>query len=221
MADERPAAPAGDLGPLCALEDDVRRRLYEHVAGARRPVSRDEAAAAAGVDRALAAYHLDKLVGAGLLVASFARPPGRGGPGAGRPAKHYEPAAGEYAASVPPRDYRLAAEVLARAVEADASGGLQRHVEKAARAIGRELATGGDDLIAVLHAHGFRPYEEEGTVRLGNCPFHRLAGAHTEVVCGLNLAMLSGLVAALPGDVEPRLDPAPGRCCVALRGAAR
>jgi len=78
-----------DLASLSTLDDPVRRRLYEVVRERPEPVGRDEAAAAAGVGRALAVYHLDKLVEAGLLTASYQRPPGRGGPGAGRPAKLY------------------------------------------------------------------------------------------------------------------------------------
>ena len=87
-----------------------------------RPVGRDEAAAAAGIGRALAVYHLDKLVESGLLTASYQRPPGRSGPGAGRPAKLYARSGREFAVTVPPREYELAARLLVQAVEADPSG---------------------------------------------------------------------------------------------------
>ena len=76
-----------DLAALSSLDDPVRRRLYEVVRERTEPVGRDEAAAAAGVGRALAVYHLDKLVEAGLLTASYQRPPGRSGPGPGRSAR--------------------------------------------------------------------------------------------------------------------------------------
>jgi hypothetical protein len=33
---------------------------------------------------------------------------------------------------------------------------------------------------------------------------------------GMNLALLTGVTDALGTDARPRLDPAPGRCCVAL-----
>ena len=83
-------SPGGpDLASLSSLDDPVRRRLYEVVTRQPGPVSRDEAASAAGIGRALAVYHLDKLVESGLLTASYSRPPGRSGPGAGRPAKLY------------------------------------------------------------------------------------------------------------------------------------
>lgn len=216
---DRSALDPDELKPLCSLEDDTRRRLYEFVVAAGEPVNRDRASTAVGIDRSLAAYHLDRLVEEGLLAASYARPEGRGGPGAGRPAKHYERAKREFSVSVPPRDYRLAAEVFVRAATSDDSGAVQRKVDEAARTFGRELVgTDGDEaaLMDVLRRHGFEPYDDDGVIRLANCPFHQLAREHTDLVCGMNLAMLSGLVEAASADVRPRLDPAPDRCCVAL-----
>jgi predicted ArsR family transcriptional regulator len=218
-ASREPTRPDDDLGPLCSLEDDTRRRLYEVVVAAGEPVSRDQAGTAAGVDRSLAAYHLDKLVAEGLLAASFARPPGRGGPGAGRPAKHYRRSDREFTVSLPPRDYELAAGVFARAAEDDPSGTVRRALQRAATQAGRELAAAEGEGIALidhLRRQGFEPYDDDGVIRLRNCPFHHLARRHTELVCGMNLAMLSGLVEALAAGARPRLDPAPGRCCVAL-----
>ena len=74
---------------IAALDEPVRRDLYLHVAAQAEPVSRDAAATAVGISRSLAAYHLDKLAAAGLLDVEYRRPPGRSGPGAGRPAKLY------------------------------------------------------------------------------------------------------------------------------------
>jgi predicted ArsR family transcriptional regulator len=214
---------ADQLRPLCSLDDDTRRRLYAYVVSAGEPVSRDRASEALDLDRSLVAYHLDKLVDEGLLAASFARPEGRGGPGAGRPAKYYERADREFAVSLPPRDYRLAAEILARAAELDGTGTVVGSLRQAAAAMGRELAAAEDEdtLVGVLRRFGFEPYDDGGVVRLRNCPFHQLARRHTELVCGVNLAMLSGLTDALDADVTPRLDPAPDRCCVALDAAPR
>lgn len=208
----------GQLGPLCSLGDDTRRRLYEYVVAAGEPVTRDMAGAALDLDRSLVAYHLDKLADEGLLTVSFARPDGRGGPGAGRPAKHYQRADVEVAVSIPPRDYQLAAELLARAVEADDSGGLQTAVAEVARQMGQDHAHGepADDLMGVLRRQGYEPYVDDGRIRLRNCPFHQLARDHTDLVCHMNLAMLEGLASRVDRQVEARLDPAPGRCCVAL-----
>lgn len=220
--DSRPTrALESQLGPLSSLEDPTRRRLYEHVAGAEEPVTRDQASAVLGIDRSLVAYHLDKLVDQGLLAVFFARPEGRSGPGAGRPAKHYERADREFAVSVPPRDYLLLADLLARAAESDTSGTVRDALHQAAIDLGREVAAADSRedaarLTDLLLAHGYEPYDDGGVIRLRNCPFHRLARDHTDLVCGMNLALLTGVVQALGGDVRPRLDPAPDRCCVAF-----
>ncbi|MFD0823324.1 helix-turn-helix domain-containing protein, partial [Micromonospora zhanjiangensis] len=55
-----------------ALREPVRRAVYEYVVGRAEPVSRNEVAEALGLGRTLAAFHLDKLAGAGLLEAANA-----------------------------------------------------------------------------------------------------------------------------------------------------
>ena len=120
MDDDRSAQVAA----VAALAEPTRRRLYEHVVRQPAPVSRDEAAAAAGVPRATAAFHLDRLVDDGLLDVHFERRTGRTGPGAGRPAKLYRRAECTVAVSLPERHYDLAGELLAAAmVEAERVGG--------------------------------------------------------------------------------------------------
>lgn len=212
------APPPGDVERLACLEDPTRRALYDHVVIRGEPVSREDAATALDIDRSLAAYHLDKLVDAGLLAPSFARPSGRGGPGAGRPAKHYARVEEELAVTVPPRDYRLAAELLARAATEDASGNVRRALDDTAAAMGREVAAAGDtdDLRHLLASRGYEPLDDNGVMRLRNCPFHRLSRDHTELVCGMNLSLLDGTCRALDAPMRAILDPAPGRCCVAF-----
>lgn len=207
------------LAQVCSLDDATRRRLYDYVATQATPVSRDEISSALDIERSLAAYHLDKLVDAGLLTTSFARPAGRGGPGAGRPAKHYRRAATEVNVSVPARDYRLVAELLARALQADDGSAVRAAVDAAAADFGRELgADAAGDLTAVLRRRGYEPYREGAVLRLRNCPFHTVARDHVDLVCGMNLAIMRGLVSAFSDDtgVHPVLDPAPDRCCVAF-----
>lgn len=215
-----------DLASVSILEDPVRRRLYEIVSSRPEPVGRDEAASAAGIGRPLAAYHLDKLVESGLLLVTYQRLGGRRGPGAGRPAKLYTRSDREFAVSVPPRDYELAARILAQA--ADDQGGISRTaVHDAAYRLGTELARpeeAGDTrgLDYVLSAHGYEPaLQRDGggtVVRLRNCPFHQLAQRHRDLVCGMNLSLIGGMVAGLqlPGW-RPVLDPRPGHCCVAIQ----
>jgi predicted ArsR family transcriptional regulator len=221
------------LAAVSSLDDPVRRSLYEFVSGSAEPVGRDEAAAAAGIGRPLAAYHLDKLVGLGLLSASYQRPAGRGGPGAGRPAKVYARSGKEFAVTVPPREYELAARLLAVAVESDLGAASRAALHDAAQQFGAGLGErsraadpGGEAArqaaAGALRSHGFEPgQDEDGTIRLRNCPFHQLAAEHRDLVCGMNLALIEGLVAGLGASgLHPALDPRPGHCCVAIGSGA-
>jgi predicted ArsR family transcriptional regulator len=207
-----------------SLDDPTRRALYELVAAAPAPVSRDEAAARQHLPRSTATFHLERLVEVGLLRTTFAKLSGRTGPGSGRPAKLYAPAPGEIAVSVPPRHYDLAARVLASAVERSTRDGapVAGALAAAAAEAGHELAAGATSLLDVLQRHGFQPeVTEDDQVVLGNCPFHRLVEDHPETVCTLNLHLLRGAAEATgePG-LRLALAPAPGRCCVTVAGLA-
>jgi predicted ArsR family transcriptional regulator len=219
------------VAAVAALAEPTRRRLYEHVVRQPGPVSRDEAAGAVGVPRATTAFHLDRLVADGLLETSFERRSGRSGPGAGRPAKLYRRASCTVGVSFPERRYDLAGELLAGALEeADASGEPPRAVlGRRARARGREIgaATGQDGVpardrvVAALEEAGFEPRAEDDAAGLANCPFHALAQEHTELVCGMNLQLLEGLLESVPGTGwTARLVPRPDRCCVRLEPGA-
>ncbi|WP_042383561.1 helix-turn-helix transcriptional regulator [Streptacidiphilus melanogenes] len=216
---ERPEdAEDAALAALGALGDPVRRRLYRFVAAAPDAVGRDAAAEAAGISRSLAAFHLDRLVETGLLETVFRRLSGRSGPGAGRPAKLYRRAGREHTLSLPPRAYDAAGRLLAEAVE---RAGLDRELQAVARERGAEQATG--DAVETLRAHGYEPFREAGdedVVRLRNCPFHSLAEEFPALVCGMNLALVEGLVAGPDGAADrwsAEMSPGPGHCCVALR----
>ncbi|HEU5389006.1 MAG TPA: helix-turn-helix domain-containing protein [Streptosporangiaceae bacterium] len=206
------------LAALSSLADPVRRHLYEFVTSRPGPVTREEAAAAAGISRTLAAYHLDKLTESGLIEAGYARPGGRGGPGAGRPAKHYVRADRELSVSVPARSYLLMASVLAGAVSADTTGAVRTAAARAARQIGRAAAD-GSDLETALRGCGYEPARtKDGAIVLRNCPFHLLARSHVDLVCGLNRDLIDGLLeGAGQGKSEATLAPQDGRCCVVIR----
>ncbi|SEG66756.1 Predicted transcriptional regulator, ArsR family [Thermomonospora echinospora] len=211
-----------DVEAIAALRDPVRRRLYEYVAAQDHEVSRNEAAEAMGVQRTLAAFHLDKLAEAGLLETTGRRLTGRSGPGAGRPAKLYRRAAAERVVSVPPRDYRTAAELLAEAAE---EAELDERLWRAARLRGRELARdagpvrGLDEAEALLARRGYEPVREQtpagAVLRMRNCPFHVLSERFPPLVCGMNLALLEGAFEG-SADLAPRMDPRPGWCCTVL-----
>ncbi|MFE5943889.1 helix-turn-helix transcriptional regulator [Streptomyces sp. NPDC056480] len=232
-----------DIDAIAMLQDPVRRRLYEYVVAQGREVGRNEAAEATGVARTLAAHHLDKLTGAGLLESGSRRLTGRSGPGAGRPAKVYTRARAERSVSLPARDYRTAAELLAEAAE---QAGLDAGLFAAARRRGEELrgpaAPCGDlaEAMRTLAARGYEPRLEaseraepaehaepaEGTkaaedtagaatLRMRNCPFHAVAERFPPLVCGMNLALLEGLLGT-DGSVRARMDARPGECCVVV-----
>ncbi|MGV0873477.1 helix-turn-helix transcriptional regulator [Mycolicibacterium sp. XJ879] len=219
MPVRRPSDLAALTG-LSHLEDPVRRQLYECVAESEAPISREQAAAVVGIGRTLAAYHLDKLADAGLLTISYQRLTGRDGPGAGRPAKLYARAPGEMTISVPPRDYELLARLLVGAVEKDDSGAVKAAVDGAAFEAGRTVGTeSAPDIVGALRRCGYQPHVDDDCVSLRNCPFHMVARDHLEVVCGLNLRLVEGILA---GCDQPRahaeLTPHPDRCCVVVRG---
>jgi predicted ArsR family transcriptional regulator len=209
-----------DLAAIGLLQEPVRRALYEHVVATGEEVSRNQAAEAVGVQRGLAAFHLDKLVEAGLLEATFRRLGERRGPGAGRPAKLYRRAAGEVTASLPPRTYETAATLLAETVEqVGADLELQAAARRSGQAAGRQLREAGPPpaVEQALAARGYEPFRDGTTVRLRNCPFANLAEQFPVLVCSMNFALVEGL---LEGIGEPAgraaMEPAPGRCCVAV-----
>ena len=216
-----------EISIVAVLDDPVRRRLYEYVAMQPHGVSRNEAAQAVGIQRTLAAFHLDRLAEAGLVSVSFRRPEGRTGPGAGRPAKLYQRAATEHQVSVPPRDYRRAAELLAEVVDVTgAEPQLQRSARSKGAAAGRTArrrAPGDADRELVereLAGQGYQPYRDGSGIRLRNCPFHVLADRYPPLICGMNLALVEGLLTgAAATTLEAKLDPRPGDCCVAVCAA--
>lgn len=220
---------AAQLGSLAALDEPVRRRLYFYVASRDGDVSRDDAARGTRVSRALAAFHLDKLVKAGLLVATFRRLSSRRGPGAGRPAKLYRRAPACFDISLPRRQYELAAQVLVQTVGGmGAEDGLEalRHAaHERGRRMGEEMVPGSGRQRPLRRAEralercGFEPHvTPEGEIVLRNCPFDSLRGDRRELVCGMNLALIQGLIEGLGlPQVSARLAPREGSCCVALR----
>ena len=73
----------------------------------------------------------------------------------------------------------------------------------------------------MLGSHGYEPRLVGKDVCLTNCPFDRLATEHTELVCGLNLALVDGVLEGLHIDtMSARLDPQPGFCCVRVATSA-
>lgn len=213
------------LTRIAMLEDPIRRALYFLVAERGGEMSRDQAAHGLGVSRALAAFHLDKLVRAGLLQVTYRRLTKRRGPGAGRPSKLYRRADVQLNLSLPPREYELAAELLAEACSGPkAKAQLHRVARRLGRRLGAKARTKGRHaFLNVLERHGYEPATgTDGTIALRNCPFDSLARTHRAVVCDMNRALVRGFKsgAGLTGyQVVPNARP--GECCARLRPTAR
>jgi predicted ArsR family transcriptional regulator len=222
---------------VASLAEPQRRALYRYVVTRDGPVGKDEAAAAMGVARSVAAFHLDRLVADGLLTTEYRRLSGRRGPGAGRPAKLYRRAEGEVSVSLPDRRYDLAAGLLAAAVDeatrtdTPVAQALARIATDRGRELGaRARAAAGkrpgrraliDAALTVLDEQGYDPRPRRGEVVLANCPFHALVDEQRELVCGMNHDLLGGMTEALGDDLlEARLEPSDGTCCVRLHASA-
>ncbi len=228
---QHPAQPDPAVTAVAALDDRLRSALYAFVRRARRPVTREEAAEAAGISRKLAAFHLDKLVAVGLLTADVDPSTPRR---IGRAPKTYQPVRAAVEVSVPPRAHADLATILSDAVLS------QRGAESGADAARRVAAEAGHDagagvdrrnakgrlgleralglVSSVLDERGYEPYQAgPSCVRLRNCPFHPIAQRSPELVCGLNRAFLAALLGGLQADpLEAVLAPATDECCVQI-----
>jgi len=222
---------------VALLDEPARLALYDAVIAASEPLSRDQAAAAAGVSRALAAFHLDKLVSAGLLDVEYRRLSGRTGPGAGRPAKLYRRGSQDVGVSLPERQYEIPAQLFASALEHLAGPQPTDGLRRAAHDLGAEVGAAArqrsgprasrrrlrEELEATLEDRGYEPAETpSGEIRFRNCPFHSLVENHRDLVCNMNLALADGVLDGLGDDrLSARLDPQPGQCCIAISADAQ
>jgi predicted ArsR family transcriptional regulator len=207
--------------------DPVRRALYDYVRRQAHPVTREEAADAQDISRNLAAFHLDKLVDAGLLDARYAAPEDQPR-GRGRTPKVYEPANIDLSLTIPQRQYELIAAILTDAVAShpnDAATAARRQARVRGVHYGRAFAavrprgSAAAEVQEALAAFGFEPCHGEGKVVLRNCPFHSLAAQQPELVCALNHAFVDGVIDGLEADgaVSSHLVAHPDACCVELR----
>ena len=219
---------------VAALDDRLRRQMYAFIRDARRPVTREEVAVATGISRKLAAFHLDKLVEVGLLRSRYE--PAGGIRRVGRAPKVYEPAGPGVRVSIPARHYEFLAAVLIDAVLSEDGGETARQAAlRVARGRGEEAGArvreqarpgrlGAERALslaeAALRQWGLEPARDgHGGIRLGNCPFHPLAGKAPAVVCGINHRFLAGFLEGLqaPAVRAALAGPRAGECCVELQ----
>jgi predicted ArsR family transcriptional regulator len=233
------STPTTDVAKAAVLADDLRREIYAYIRLAGEPVTREDVAKAAGISWRLAAFHLEKLLEQGLLASHYARPPGRGGPGAGRSAKYYKPSDVQIEISIPDRRYELVGELLVDAINSEKRGesardAAERVARDRGRLIGRRARTsrklkrpGSERAIAVMRdvlaEHGYEPHEDEdGVIALRNCPFHSLARQSPDLVCAMNRSFLDGVLRGMGNEtVDAVLACKPGDCCVTIRGRSK
>jgi predicted ArsR family transcriptional regulator len=218
---------------VAVLDDGLRHGMYEFIRTARHPVTREQAAEAVGISRKLAAFHLDKLVAAGLLR-SHSEPVG-GLRKVGRTPKVYEPTDADIQISIPERQHDVLAAILITAVLTEGEDETARQsAMRAAHERGQVVAAtererlrpgrlGAERALTLseglLKRHGYQPDRVSPTrICLRNCPFHPLAEQAPDLVCGLNHAFLTGFLTGLDAlAVEAVLQPRGGECCVELR----
>jgi predicted ArsR family transcriptional regulator len=219
---------------LATLLEPSRRRLYDFVCAQPGPVSRDEAADGVGVSRAMAAFHLDQLVEAGLLRADYRRlAPGRAGPGTGRPSKLYRRSRHRLDVTLPVRAYELLARLLAETLSQPTGGATPR---QAGRELGRSLGFRARKRLAahpsrarltrcltdLLADVGFEPTSAtsgaSAEIRSRNCPFDPISRQLPDVVCQAAVGIAAGAVEAVGADhLSVQREVRAQLCCVVLR----
>ena len=231
MGEHVTAPPA--IEAVALLREEVRRGLYAFVRSAARPVTREEAAAHVGISHKLAAFHLDRLVEGGLLLAG--PQPAEGRRRVGRAPKAYRPSDLSIRIDIPPRQPEALAAILADAITTEEPGrSAWQAALRIAHARGVELGTAERETARagrlgveraltladqVLERRGYEPQRlGPALLRLRNCPFQPLADRTPKLVCGINHAFLTGFLAGLGADSATAvLVPRLGACCVELR----
>jgi predicted ArsR family transcriptional regulator len=213
-------APKLDSGELRArvLAGPARRRVWETIRAAGRPVGVAELASSLAVHPNTVRLHLARLVEAGLVTEELeaAHRPGR--PGYRYRAVGADPVA-EAAA------YRRLAGLLTQALRAGTSA---RDAGRAAGAHDAAQLAGGDPLTAIVHTldtQGFAPEvdrldEDRIDVVLRVCPFAEAAAADPATICQLHLGLAEGAAQAIGGlDVDGLqiADPHRAGCRLQLR----
>jgi predicted ArsR family transcriptional regulator len=200
--DQQIADLAGTLG------DATRRGIYVTVRESPEPMTASQIAELFDIHANVARHHLDRLVADGYLQVTRRRPSGRTGPGAGRPAKHYEPTRKNVSVQFPARRYDLLAELLLRVIERIAPDNAAEVADEIGREYGRELAAeigfpdeAGYDTAAVAVARALMGVGFEVEARLGDhelvtrfCPFGESAKNHPAIVCQLDQGLVNGLL---------------------------
>lgn len=207
-----------------------RREVLERVREVGRPVGVAQLARDLGLHPNTVRFHLDALLGAGLVRRTDGE---RGTPG--RPALLFAAVSGMDRAG--PRRYRQLARALAGALEGVPD--VRARALEAGRAWGRAAATASADaeaggrenpvraLLALVDELDFDPVLLDGDpdrgrrIGLRHCPFLEVATGASAVVCPVHLGLMQGAAQAWGGELSvDRLDPfdEPDLCVAHLSG---
>ncbi len=204
-----------------ALGDPTRRAIYIAVRESAEPLATSQVAELFDIHPNVARHHLDRLADDGYLKVSHKRPAGKGGPGAGRPAKCYEATAKEVSVHFAPRRFEMLVELLIRILDDVAPENLASIAESVGRQYGSELAAeigmpdepGYDGAVqavaSAMTGLGFSVDPDVDGQRLltSHCPFGEAATSHPEVICSLDRGIVAGMFGALSYSCNPVIIP--------------
>lgn len=207
------------------LGDPTRRSIYLMAKGADEPLTASIVAKEFGIHPNVARHHLDRLTDEGYLEVTRRRPSGKGGPGAGRPAKCYIATDKEIDLQYPTRRYDLLIDLLIKVIDHLAPDTARQIAMDVGRAFGTELAkrvdsTGGDPMqaiAAVLQDEGFDVEAKDHQILTHHCPFGASSFPNPEVICSLDHGIMSGLATTLEGTDHrfvPHADG--GEACISF-----
>jgi predicted ArsR family transcriptional regulator len=202
-----------------SLGDPTRRAIYIAVRESPDPMTTSKVAELFDIHPNVARHHLDRLADDGYLRVSHLRR--MGGPGAGRPAKSYEPTNKEVSVHFAPRRFEMLTEMLFKVIAELDPPNVGEVAEKVGRAYGTELAAeigapddpGYDEAVqavaSAMTGLGFSvdPDVEGQRLLTSHCPFGETATNHPDVICSLDRGIVAGLFGALSVPCNPVVFP--------------
>ncbi|HUF16265.1 MAG TPA: helix-turn-helix domain-containing protein [Acidimicrobiia bacterium] len=202
-----------------SLGDPTRRAIYIAVRESVEPMTTSKVADLFDIHPNVARHHLDRLADDGYLKVSHQRR--AGGPGAGRPAKTYEPTNKEVSVHFAPRRFEMLAEMLFQVLDELSPPDVSEIAERVGRSYGQQLAAeiggtnepGYDEAVkavaSAMTGLGFSvdPDVEGQRLLTSHCPFGETATNHPEVICSLDRGIVAGLFGALSVPCNPVVFP--------------
>lgn len=217
-----------------ALADPTRREILELLLSKDDPLSVKEVAEHFGLHSNAARMHLEKLVKGGLL-----RMIRRRGAGGGRPAHLYCTCEEEWELHLPPRRYKLLADILLEGISNLDHPVIEALGQEAFRC-GRDEAMRTSSALAYLtpesgalqvadawtreikqrglNVESRAAGDDEVEVTFLSCPFGELSSRSPEIICGIHRRMEEGFL-SLAGDWR-LLGVEGARCTFILNGGA-